>query len=68
MKSNLAIVALLASMILPLTACNQVDPDVELAQRRQARAEAEVEKQYANFEQRGEHFRSLVQKLAGKTS
>ena len=51
MKSNLAIVALLASMILPLTACDQVDPEAELAQRRQARVEAEVEKQYHNFEQ-----------------
>lgn len=51
MTFRIALIALLGVLMMPLTACNPVDPEQELAQRQQARAEAEAEKQYANFQQ-----------------
>lgn len=51
MKSRIVFLALIASLLLPLTACDNIDPERERAERQQARIEAEVQRQYTNFEQ-----------------
>lgn len=51
MKSRIVFLALIATLLLPLAACDNVDPERERAERQQARIEAEVQRQYANFEQ-----------------
>ena len=51
MKSRIVFFALVLALLVPLAGCDGVNPEQELAERQQARVKAEVQRQYANFEQ-----------------